>query len=229
MKIDVRSAWTAAALVVLAVCPPCAGSAPALAECEKRAARLVVDETSAELGTLNARGSYSATNADGAFIEYHLDGDRHFAEWRSEATGGWRYVEAGQTCGQHALRIYVYPTIKSPEGLLICLAQGASQRGQVDIPCLPTARFAGCSWQCGAGDSGRCTGTCTITAVTGRPPYVAFFGLEDKWEATPSDTAAGSFRHQWTCARGQELMARVRDRAGAGTWSSVARHRCGEP
>jgi hypothetical protein len=218
----------------LASCLLLAGLAgvPALAQDPCAGASSTVDIaelTVAEDGALTGKGTWSVGGgADGAVLEYRVDGDRLLIESRTGASGTWdiaRVLPFDNTCGRHTFVVFALPSVKAGGRQIHCMKKGSSPR-TYEISCAPVAEIVDCAWHC-SGEDSLCTGDCTARARRGRLGYVPYWGVNgDAWEPG-GPSSEGPWTHHVDCAPGERISFKVRDRDGKGFWSEVDEIGCG--
>jgi hypothetical protein len=202
--------------------------------CAKATAAVTIATSStAEAGTpaagwtLQAQGTWSAGGgAAGALLEVRIDMDRYQSETHTGAGGEWSLSQDFPFCGKHTLRVYSMPMLREGELLINCLERGASVPLPVELPCEPVAQIDSCTWQCNEDD---CTGSCTASARSGVPDYVAHWGLNDRGYQAVEGYSRGPWSHDVICKPGEKVTFKVRGRNGTGRWSGVAERACGQP
>ncbi len=219
-------------LLLLAVAAP---MAPVAADdrCAAVKATVTIAETGAagEEGVRSRGGWQVEGGAAGILLEYRIDSDRFLMESMAGAAGAWDYTEARVVggCGRHTLRVHAFPYIQANGRQVYCMAQAASAPQSFEISCAPVVEIADCQWEC-AGE--RCTGTCTATARRGRLAYQPHWGMAGAKPSTPEPAPEESTEGPWTqavtCAPGEKVTFKVRDRDGRGLWSNVAERACGK-
>jgi len=205
---------------------------PAVADdrCSTATAGVTIDDLTVEGDVLTAKGTWQAGgDATGVLLEYRVDGDRLRAETWSGASDSWTVVRMDpqvEDCGQHALRMYVFPSIQDGKHQRVCLSRSLSTMRQFDIACNPIAEIADCQWQCSGGNDGSCTGTCTASVRRGSPGYVPYWGVNGEgWQSSEASSAVGPWSQPVTCKPGQRISFKVRDRKSR--WSNVDEVGCG--
>lgn len=210
----------------------CLAAAPARAQDPCSAATASVTITGLELGerAISSEGTWQAGGgAAGVLLEYRVDSDRMHMESRSGASGSWDLGRiALRECGRHTLRVYAYPSVQEGQRLVHCVRQGTSTPRQFEISCTPVAEIVDCQWECSGGEAPRCSGICAAEASGGRPNYLPFWGLNGEgWQASSERPSKGPWSHPVTCAPGQRISFKVRDRNGQGLFSAVDELGCG--
>jgi hypothetical protein len=179
-------------------------------------------------GTVKVSGSWETPGgpARGVLLEYRLDSDRYQAETQNGTTGKWRYSEEFKGCGSHTFEIVAFPSVVEDGRTVYCLPLGKTVRAFFTLPCQSmTSRLDCAGWSC---KEGRCTGTCTGDATGGEWGYVALFGVNDANYANLPSSQKGPWTYTVTCAPGERVSFKARDRLGAGGFSPVAERPCGQ-
>jgi hypothetical protein len=189
----------------------------------------VVTETfKFEDGTVQAGGSWKAPGAParGVLLEYRLDSDRFQAETQTGTSGKWKYTEKYNECGSHVLEVVAFPSVVEDGRTVYCLPLGKTVKSIFQGSCQSMASKLDCGgWTC---QDGRCTGTCSGNATGGQWGYVPLFGVDDaNYVALPS-SPKGPWTQKVTCAPGQKVTFKARDRLGAGGFSPIAERPCGQ-
>jgi hypothetical protein len=212
----------------------CMAAAPALAQDLCSAATASVTITGLEVGetSIAAKGTWQVGGgAVGILLDYRIDNGRGQMESRAGASGSWdiaRMEPGDKKCGRHTLRVYAYPSVQDGAKQLHCVAQGSSEPRQFEISCTPKAEIADCQWECSGGETPQCSGNCSAGARLGRPGYLPFWGLNGEgWQQGAEVPSEGPWSHPVTCAPGQRISFKVRDRNGRGLWSEVDEIGCG--
>ncbi len=197
--------------------------------CPAASAAVAIAEASFSDGALTAHGSWEVAGATAVMVEYRIDQDRLQSEVRPGAAGTWEVTQAFTICGPHTLRVYAFPAVQEGGRLVHCLERAVSQASRFTVSCAPVARIESCSWECsGAAAEQRCAGTCSGSASGGKGGlYIPFWGLDGAGFQPVPPPAAGPWTQAVTCAAGQRVSFKVRDRHGSGAWSNVAEHACG--
>jgi len=182
-----------------------------------------------ENGIVSASGSWTAPGgpAKGVLLEYRLDSDRYQAETQTGTSGKWKYSEKYKDCGYHVLEIVAFPSVVEDGRTTYCLPLGKTVKAFFQLPCQAMTSSLDCAgWSC---KDGHCTGTCSGNAAGGDWGYVPLFGIDDaNYVNPPSATQKGPWNQTVTCAPGQRVSFKARDRLGAGGFSPVAEQPCGK-
>jgi hypothetical protein len=181
-----------------------------------------------ENGTVKVSGTWEAPGgpARGVLLEYRLDSDRYEAETQNGTAGSWRYNEKFKACGSHVFEIVAFPSVVEDGRTVYCLPLGKTVKAFFDLPCQGMTSKLDCTdWVC---KDGRCTGTCTGNATGGDWGYAALFGVNDANYINLPATPKGPWTHTVTCAPGERVSFKARDRLGAGGFSPVAEQPCGQ-
>jgi hypothetical protein len=108
------------------------------------------------------------------------------------------------------------------------VARGSSAPRRFEISCAPKAEIVDCQWECEAGETPQCSGVCTASARLGKGGYLPFWGLNGEgWQQAAESASEGPWSFPVTCAPGQRISFKVRDRSGRGLWSEVDEIGCG--
>lgn len=201
---------------------------PASGLCTQVGIDVVTEVFKYEDGTVQASGTWKAPGgpARGVLLEYRLDSDRYQAETQSGTAGKWTYREPYKDCGYHVLEVVAFPSVVEEGRTVYCLPLGKTVKSFFQSPCQTMTSKLDCAgWKC---QDGRCTGTCTGNAAGGQWGYVALFGVDDaNYVALPS-SPHGPWSQTVTCAPGQRVTFKARDRLGAGGFSPVSERPCGQ-
>lgn len=201
--------------------------------CAAASAAVAIAEASFADGVLTAHGSWEVSGASalsGVMVEYRIDQDRLQSEVRPGTSGTWEVTQGFTICGPHTLRVFAFPAVQEGGRLMHCLERGVSQASRFTVSCAPLAQIDSCAWECsGAAAERRCSGTCTGSASGGRGLYIPFWGLGGAGFQPVPPPFAGPWNQPVTCAAGQRVSFKVRDRHGSGAWSEVAERACGAP
>ncbi|HEV7518709.1 MAG TPA: hypothetical protein VGR07_20625 [Thermoanaerobaculia bacterium] len=181
-----------------------------------------------ENGIVQASGAWAASGgpAKGVLLEYRLDSDRYRAETQPGSAGKWTYSETFKDCGHHVLEVVAFPSVVEDGRTVYCLPLGKTVKSFFEAPCQGmTARLDCAGWAC---KDGLCSGTCTGDATGGQWGYVALFGVDDANYAALPSSQRGPWTRTVTCAPGQRISFKARDRLGAGGFSPIAERPCGQ-
>lgn len=207
-----------------------AGAARAADPCAAASAAVGIAEASFTDGVLISHGSWQVAGASSVMVEYRIDQDRLQSEVRPGTSGTWEVTQGFTICGPHTLRVFAFPAVQEGGRLMHCLERGVSQASRFTVSCAPLAKIDSCSWECsGAAAERRCTGTCTGSASGGKGLHIPFWGLDGAGFQPVPPPSVGPWSQPVTCAAGQRVSFKVRDRHGSGAWSEVAERACGEP
>jgi len=201
---------------------------PAAGLCKEVGIKVVNDGLHYEGGSVKVSGSWEAPGGPvrGVLLEYRLDSDRYQAETQSGSAGKWRYSEEFKECGSHVFEIVAFPSVVEDGRTVYCLPLGKTVRAFFDLPCQGmTSRLDCTGWSC---KDGRCTGTCTGDATGGEWGYVALFGVNDANYANLPSSPKGPWTYTVTCAPGERVSFKARDRLGAGGFSPITERPCGQ-
>jgi hypothetical protein len=207
-------------------------AAPAAAAnlCPTATASAKITELTVKESLVEAKGTWqSGGSAAGVVLEYRFDSDRLQAEGQTGPSGTWHMSQdlAGYGCANHTLRVTAVPYVQDGVSQIHCLNSTTYVKQTFEVSCAPIAEIVDCQWECTGGKEPHCTGTCTGAARRGRLSYLPFWGLNgDAWQQgdTPGE---GPFTQAVSCAPGQKISFKVRDRDGRGYWSSVVELGCG--
>jgi hypothetical protein len=201
---------------------------PASGLCTQVGIDVVTEMFKYEDGIVQASGSWTAPGgpAKGVLLEYRLDSDRFQAETQTGTSGKWKYTEKYKECGPRVFEIVAFPSVVEEGKTVYCLPLGKTVRSFFQCSCQTMTSKLDCAgWTC---QDGICTGTCTGDATGGQWGYVALFGVDDaNYVALPS-SPRGPWTQTLTCALGQRVTFKARDRLGAGGFSPVAERPCGQ-
>jgi hypothetical protein len=201
---------------------------PASGLCTQVGIDVVNDGLKLENGTVSASGSWTAPGgpAKGVLLEYRLDSDRYQAETQTGTSGKWKYAEKYKECGSHVLEIVAFPSVVEDGRTIYCLPLGKTVKAFFQLPCQSMTSTLDCAgWTC---KDGSCTGTCTGNATGGQWGYVALFGIDDANYVNLPSSQKGPWNQAVTCAPGQRVSFKARDRLGAGGFSPVVEQPCGK-
>lgn len=198
--------------------------------CATASAVVGIAEATFADGVLIAHGSWQVAGASSVMVEYRIDQDRLQSEVRPGTSGTWEVTQGFTFCGPHTLRVFAFPAVQEGGRLVHCLERGVSQASRFTVSCAPLVKIDSCSWECsGAAAERRCTGTCTASASGGKGIYIPFWGLDGAGFQPVPPPFTGPWSQPVTCAAGQRVSFKVRDRHGSGAWSEVAERDCGAP
>jgi hypothetical protein len=214
-------------LILMAV-PAAASDLCATATASATIAGLTVKESLVE-----AKGGWqSGGSAAGVILEYRFDSDRLQSEGQAGPTGSWHMAQdlSGYGCGNHTLRVTAVPYVQDGVSQVHCLNRSTFVKQTFAVSCAPIVEIVDCQWECSGSTGGgepRCTGTCTGTARRGKLSYLPYWGVNgDAWQ--PAETPGeGPFIQAVSCAPGERISFKVRDRDGRGNWSEVDELGCG--
>lgn len=183
-----------------------------------------------EDGLVRAKGAWTAgEGAAGVEVEYRVQSDRQWAEWRSGASGSWEVAFPYSVCRRNTFQVDVSPSFKSGSVLVHCLNQGrAVATRDFVISCQAQAQIGPCQWECEEGPPARCSGLCTGTARKGVGGLVALVGVNDQDYQVAEGPVKGPWSVPVTCAPGDRVTFKVRDRDGTGGFSNIAEQPCGK-
>ena len=188
-----------------------------------------ITELKVEESTIQAKGTWqSGGSAAGVMLEYRFDSDRLQSEAQAGPSGTWSLTQdlAAYGCGTHTLRLNVFPYVQNGVRQIHCLEQVKPTRQTFEVSCAPVAEIVDCQWECTGGNEPRCAGTCTGMARRGKLSYMPFWGVNGEgWQQ--GEVAEGPFTQAVSCAPGQRISFKVRDRDGRGYWSNVDDLGCG--
>ena len=207
---------------------------PALAQEVCSAATVSVTITDLEVGegSISAKGAWQVGGgATGVLLSLRIGNGSGLLESHFGSSGSWSFtgMEFGnRKCGLHALGVSATPSFQVGERLVHCPEQGSSALRQFEISCTPKAEILDCQWECTGGETPQCSGVCAASARLGRPNYLPFWGVNGEgWQQAEERSSAGPWSHPVTCAPGQRISFKVRDRNGLGIWSEVDEIGCG--
>lgn len=213
----------------------CLAAAPALAAdglCSAATASVTI--TGLELGedSVAAKGTWQVGGgAVGVLLDYRINNARGPMESRVGTSGTWeipRLDLVDKSCGHRELRVQAFPSVQDGPRQIHCVAQGSSAPRLFEISCAPKAEIVDCQWECEGGEAPQCSGICAASARLGRAGYLPFWGLDGEgWQQGAEAASEGPWSHPVTCAPGQRISFKVRDRKGRGLWSEVDEIGCG--
>jgi hypothetical protein len=198
--------------------------------CPTATASATIADLTLKESQVDARGAWqSGGSAAGVILEYRFDSDRLQSEGQAGPSGTWTMTQdlTKYGCGKHTLRVTAVPYVQDGARQVHCLNDSTFVKQTFEVSCAPVAEIVDCQWECTGGDQPQCTGTCTGAARRGKLSYVPSWGVnDDAWQsaATPGE---GPFTQAVSCAPGQKISFKVRDRDGRGLWSNVAELGCG--
>jgi hypothetical protein len=212
----------------------CMAAAPALADDLCSAATVSVTIADLQVGedSIAAKGTWQVGGgAVGVLLDYRINNARGPMESHSDASGSWEAARLelfDKTCGFRELRVHAYPSVQDGPRLRHCVAQVKSAPQVFEISCAPKAEIVDCQWECEGGEAPRCSGLCAGSARLGRAGYLPFWGVNGEgWQQAAEAPSEGPWSHPVTCAPGQRISFKVRDRSGRGLWSEVDEIGCG--
>lgn len=221
-------------LLLLLAVPAAADTAGDLCEATRSTVAISEIAVAGEEG-VQSRGTWQVEGgAAGVLLEYRTDNDRIRMESMAGMAGTWSFTEEKVMggCGRHTLRVYAFPYVERDGRQVYCMKQVSSTPQSFEISCAPVAEIGDCQWECAAGPEGRCTGTCTASARRGRLAYQPHWEISGAKatasEPAPESASEGPWTRAVTCAPGEKVTFKVRDRDGRGLWSNVAERACGK-
>ena len=213
----------------------CMAAAPALAAddlCSTATASVTITDLEVGEGSIAVKGTWQVGGgAVGVLLDYRINNARGPMESRSGTSGTWeipRIDLIDKSCGHRELRVQAFPSVQDGARQVHCVAQGSSAPRLFEISCAPKAEIVDCQWECEAGETPRCSGICAASARLGRAGYLPFWGVDGEgWQQGAEAPSEGPWSHPVTCAPGQRISFKVRDRNGRGLWSEVDEIGCG--
>jgi hypothetical protein len=201
---------------------------PAEGLCTQLTIDVTNDAFTYEGGVIHSSGSWTVKGAPakGVLLEYRLDSDRYQAETQTGVSGKWTYTETFKDCGYHVLETVAFPAVIEKGRTSYCLTLGKTVKAFFHSACQTMTSKLDCTgWTC---KDGSCTGTCTGDAEGGEWGYVALFGINDANYMNLPSSQKGPWSSTITCAPGQRVSFKVRDKLGAGGFSPVSEKPCGK-
>jgi hypothetical protein len=220
----------AVASVLIPLSPVRATGFPAA--CQSAQTAVTISGIEIKDSTVQAKGTWQANSpAAGVMLEFRVDSDRLESEDQAGTSGAWSLDHdiAFEGCGQHTLRVYAFPYVMEGNRQVHCLQKNTSTPKRFEVSCAPVVDILGCNWECGEDPKPECQGTCSASARRGRLSYVPYWGLDDANYQSGGDPSEGPWTQAVTCAPGQKVSFKVRDKNGLGFWSNVATRECGKP
>jgi hypothetical protein len=225
----ILSLWT-----VLLLLPAVAPASPPKSDvCAGAKGAVTIETVSFADGVVKAAGTWRVGEGRaGALIEYRIQSDRQAAEVHSGPAGTWEAALPYGHCGRSVLRVDAFPSVKSGELQVHCLADGQAATRSFEVDCSPAADLGPCQWECAepAGEKGKtfCSGSCTATARGGEGSLVAMIGVDDEDYQLVEGPEFGPWTATVTCEPGHRVTFKVRDHVGSGAFSKVAELPCGK-
>jgi hypothetical protein len=230
------AAMVIVAALVLSPSPASAQSTPSAQSaqqdpCVGVKAAITIDQQGVEDGAIKATGTWQVSGgASGVLIEPRVDADRWQSETYPGTSGTWVFDQKYKwnKCGHYAVRVYAYPSVSMNGHLYHCLDNESSLPWRFNVPCAPKAEIMHCDWDCGEGEDGKqCAGTCVGSATEGTPPYLPFWGLNDRDYKPGEQASMGPWTEVVRCAPGDKVSFKVRHLGGTGKGSQAVFLACG--
>jgi hypothetical protein len=203
-------------------------AAAAANPCANLKAGVTIAEISHADGVMKASGTWEVgEGVPSALVEYRIQGDRYWVESRTGTSGAWQVSIPWTQCNRSSLRVDVLPSVKVGDVLVYCWENVKATSQRFVVNCAPTAELGPCQWECSDEKPLRCSGTCTGTGQGGTGYLVGMYGVNGE-SYQFSEATEGVWTWTVTCAPGDKVSFRVRDKSGSGVLSEVAERLCGQ-
>jgi len=212
--------------MALLILPVAAGAANL---CSNVKAGVTITDVIYADGMMKASGTWQVgEDSPGAMVEYRIQSDRQWAESRSGTSGNWQVSLPWTQCDRSTLRVDVFPSLKVGDVLVHCTENGKFATRRFNVSCAPEAELGPCQWECSEEEPARCSGTCTGTVKGGVGIILAMLGANGEDFQVIEGPPQGPWTLTVTCAPGEKVSFKVRDRSGSGLFSAVAELPCGK-